>query len=321
MDLSSILTHYSLGTIRSATQLSESSGNLTFQIQSDSGSYSLRVFRRDKKSEEIAFEHEVLQHLAEQGFISPRLIQTNEGLTFSQNEPFFAVSEFLPGHALRGPEINTEHVHSVGETLGWFHELLIPFQPQHEKDMQEWEQVSAFFQQRKGNWLQQQPSFSEKIEIIEKGLSESQLPADLPLGIVHSDLHEQNVVFRHGHVSGVLDFDRCTKGSYVLDLANTIAWWCFRDGHFHHHLAEALIRGYVTQRPISAEEKVALWLALKFALVRLAIRFTDQELLQAGQEETLGSRASQISADYFISLYLYCLEKKEKIQNSLSAII
>lgn len=47
----------------------------------------------------------------------------------------------------------------------------------------------------------------------------------LPNGFIHTDLHEDNVLFHNSIISGVLDWDDASYGVLILDLAMTLSFW------------------------------------------------------------------------------------------------
>jgi Ser/Thr protein kinase RdoA (MazF antagonist) len=86
-------------------------------------------------------------------------------------------------------------------------------------------------------------------------------------GLIHGDLHRDNILFRDGEV-GVIDFDDCGSGYYLFDLA------CVLDS-FHRRIAtgpeefqvmrEALLRGYdrVRSLPSELDEHLEIFMAMR----------------------------------------------------------
>jgi len=104
---------------------------------------------------------------------------------------------------------------------------------------------------------------------------------------VHNDWHASNMFWTdqsvHAQVSAIIDFGLCNRGVAVADLAtalerNTIAWleldWCKKedaDAIGRAPLAQALVRGYCTVRPLQPVEREALPLFLCLAHVEYAL--------------------------------------------------
>ncbi len=319
METESILRHYHVGTVTSVVPLSVGAIHETYKIATETGIYIARIFETEKIESAIAFELTVLQYLAKNNFIAPKPIETIDGRLYDREKNYFALYDYIPGHALKGPELSIDHVHSVGETLGWFHELLSNYHVPETKPRLDWQTIWTKCEQAEK--ATHRTETNETFSRIQKALLESRLPESLPTGIVHGDLHDQNVVFRHGHVSGVLDFDQCTYGTIIADVATEIVWWCFRDTSYHAHLAQAFLKGYQSQRTITTEEIQSLWLALKFAITRLELIALERDQRSREQFETYASRSDKITPQYFQAIYSYIIEKKERIVDSLSFLL
>jgi homoserine kinase type II len=103
----------------------------------------------------------------------------------------------------------------------------------------------------------------------------------LPSGIVHGDLFRDNVLWKAGEITALLDFESAFHGPFVYDLMVTIAAWCYRDV-FELPLARALVEGYVAVRPLTASERAAARVEGALACLRFATsRITDFELRAA----------------------------------------
>lgn len=81
-------------------------------------------------------------------------------------------------------------------------------------------------------------------EVLE-GLGEG---ADV-FGVVHRDLKLDNVVFHRGRV-GVLDFDACGLGHYLLDLSRVRRTLASRHSNRLRALWDAFLKGYEGTRPL-----------------------------------------------------------------------
>jgi homoserine kinase type II len=97
--------------------------------------------------------------------------------------------------------------------------------------------------------------------------------ASLPSGLIHGDLFRDNVLWRNGAISALLDFESASQGAYVYDVMVTLLAWCYGSA-FDRELAASLLGAYHRARPLSAAELAALSIeggiaALRFATTRI----------------------------------------------------
>ena len=108
-------------------------------------------------------------------------------------------------------------------------------------------------------------------------------PGDLPAGVIHADLFPDNVFFLGDDLSGLIDFYFACNDFLVYDLSICLNAWCFeKDGAYNITKGKAMIEGYLSVRPLSAEEIAALPVlcrgsALRFFLTRLYDWLTTPE--------------------------------------------
>ncbi len=319
MNIQDYLQYFNIGQIVSTDVMSAGVVNKTYRIKSDQGRYILRIYTGDREETTILFEHEVLEKLTQSNFYAPKPVLSKEGKTLSKTDRYFALFEYLPGHPLNSPEISAEHIHSVGETLGWFHALLQDFQPGHAKPSEDLNGTIDLLKKNEQALRESSyPEIDKVIDGIYKVLSQISFSNDLPLGIVHSDLHERNIVFQNGEVSGVLDFDNCYHGILVIDVATQIAWWSYRERKFQPTLCEEFLKGYQSQRPLNDLEKENLWVALNFSILKLIIRSLCFVYLGGMQNETYGEGSEKINTGYFQEILRDTLEREELVKKSLA---
>src|SRR6202034_2012257 len=103
----------------------------------------------------------------------------------------------------------------------------------------------------------------------------SEWPKDLPAGVIHADLFNDNVFFLGENLSGLIDFYFACNDALAYDLAICLSAWCFEpDNAFNVPKGRAMISAYGRLRPLSEAEVEALPLlargaALRFMLTRL----------------------------------------------------
>jgi homoserine kinase type II len=119
-----------------------------------------------------------------------------------------------------------------------------------------------------------QPGLRDAIE-RELTLLEGSWPSGLPDGVIHADLFPDNVFFLGDQLSGLIDFYFACTDTLAYDVAICLNAWCFEPDHAYNVTkGRALLQGYVSERPLSREERACLPLlargaALRFLLTRL----------------------------------------------------
>jgi homoserine kinase type II len=107
-------------------------------------------------------------------------------------------------------------------------------------------------------------------------------PAVPAVTVVHGDLFRDNVLFRDGAIVALLDFESAARGSAAFDISVTMLAWCYGDT-LDPALCRALADGYTDVRPLTIEERRALFDEACFAAIRFtATRITDYELRPRG---------------------------------------
>lgn len=101
------------------------------------------------------------------------------------------------------------------------------------------------------------------------------LLANVPRGIIHGDLFQDNALFlENGELSGVIDFYHACNDLLIQDIAVALNDWCKEGNCINSSLQRALLEGYEEIRPLTEQElellpgiqKVS---AGRFALTRL----------------------------------------------------
>src|SRR4029079_456674 len=81
-------------------------------------------------------------------------------------------------------------------------------------------------------------------------------PADLPTGVIHADLFNDNVLFLNEQLSGLIDFYFACNDALAYDVAICLNAWCFEpDGSLNATKARALLQAYEKLRPLQTDER------------------------------------------------------------------
>lgn len=95
----------------------------------------------------------------------------------------------------------------------------------------------------------------------------------LPTGLIHGDLFRDNVLWQHGELCALLDFESASRGAFAYDIMVCVHAWCYGAGYELSHVA-ALLEGYSRVRPLQPLEWQLLPAlgalgALRFATTRI----------------------------------------------------
>jgi len=195
------------------------------------------------------------------------------GMWFYGNFPRTGIVTFLAGDWPRESEISPAHCRDIGAAAARLHLAGADFPARRANDLSVgvWRRLytplAALAEDLR-------PAFSAWIE-DELAFLEPNWPTGLPAGTVHTDMFPDNVFFKDGALSGVIDFYFACTDTLAIDLAVCLNAWCFRDGaKFDPGRARALFDGYQAVRPLETAERDALpvlarGMAMRFLLTRL----------------------------------------------------
>lgn len=103
-------------------------------------------------------------------------------------------------------------------------------------------------------------------------------PENLPIGVIHTDLFRDNVLFEHDKISGVLDFYSACRGELLFDIAVTANDWCCDNGIFNADKVATLLASYEILRPLHIEEKQHWQTQLRIAALRFWLSRLEHQL-------------------------------------------
>lgn len=221
-----------------------------------------------------------MQHLAAKGLSCPLPLPRRDGELLGElsGRPAALIS-FLEGMWLRKPE--AKHCREVGKALAAMHLAGEGFEITRPNALS----VEG--------WKMLWDKSEDRADEVEKGLRDeirpeidylaAHWPKDLPAGVIHADLFQDNVFFLGDELSGLIDFYFACNDLLAYDVSICLNAWCFeKDGAYNVTKGKALLEGYQSVRPMSEAELEALLLlargsALRFFLTRLYDWLTTPE--------------------------------------------
>ena len=271
-ELAAFLAHYDVGELLFYKGIAEGVENSNFLLHTASGSYILTLYEKRVNPADLPFFLGLMQHLSEKGIQCPLPVHQKSGATIGElaGRPAALVT-FLEGMWMRRPTV--EHCREVGAALARMHLAGTDFELRRENALSV------------GGWRPLWNRAKDRADEVEPGLAsevqadldrlEANWPSDLPVGVIHADLFNDNVFFLGNRLSGLIDFYFACTDVLAYDVAVCLNAWCFEKDHaFNLTKGMALLGGYTSVRPLSQAEANALPIlshgaALRFMLTRL----------------------------------------------------
>jgi Ser/Thr protein kinase RdoA (MazF antagonist) len=222
--------------------------NVHWAVDAADGRYLLRCYRADRDAAAIAYEAAVLAHLGAAGWPVAAPI----GPTRDWDGRTYALFHRLPGRSgRRGPEPAAGQ-RRRGRLLARLHADLAGLALGQRSG---WRRLDRFAREEAGpiaagarDRLPAGPVRDALVRHAEQtALDLTGCPADLPRSVVHGDLVPWNLRWRHGELTGVLDFDDVRLDLRAADVALARRWG-----------GDGVVAGYRSAAALSAAEAALL---------------------------------------------------------------
>ena len=273
--ISSILSNYKLGSIKKFEGIKEGIENTNYSLETEKGKYILTIYEKRVNKEDLPFFSQLMLGLSKKKFICPEPIQNkkNKYISDFQNKKFMIVS-CLEGKSKKN--LSPSDCKIVGRESARLHEITKNFHFKRENDLsiKSWRKI---FDQVKDKCNKIHPDLPK---LIEGNLAdvEKDWPSNLPCGIIHADLFNDNIFFKNSKFSGFIDFYFSCNDFYAFEIAICFNALCFEgvkeNLSFNVTKAKKFMEGYNEVRKISDEEKKSIKVlsqgaALRFLLTRV----------------------------------------------------
>jgi homoserine kinase type II len=270
--LDAFLAEYDIGEPQSCKGIAEGVENSNYMLATTRGTYFLTLYEKRVDPHDLPFFLGLMDHLAARGIPCPTPLHGRDGraLRTLAGRPA-AIITFLPG--LWPRRVLVDHCAPVGEALARLHLAAAGFALKRPNALSVagWRPLLDASKDRAHEVT---PALADELA-ADIAVLERDWPGDLPAGVIHADLFQDNVLFLHNKLSGLIDFYFACNDLLAYDVAVCLNAWCFEaDRSFNVTKARALVGGYEQVRPLSAAERAALPLlargaAMRFLLTRL----------------------------------------------------
>lgn len=279
-DLKQFLTEYDVGELTSYKGIAEGVENTNFLLHTTQAPLILTLYEKRVEKADLPFFLGLKQHLFEKGLSCPLPLPRHDGELLGElsGRPAALIS-FLEGMWLRKPE--ARHCREVGKALAAMHLAGEGFELKRPNALSV-EGWKLLWEKSEARADEVEPGLQQEIRTDLDFLA-THWPQDLPEGVIHADLFQDNVFFLGDELSGLIDFYFACNDILAYDVSICLNAWCFeKDGAYNVTKGKALLEGYQSVRPMSDAELAALPLlargsALRFFLTRLYDWLTTPE--------------------------------------------
>ncbi|MBC8268323.1 MAG: homoserine kinase [Rhodospirillaceae bacterium] len=274
-ELINFVAAYGIGEVTSCKGIAEGVENSNYLLGTQKGSYILTLYEKRVNPDDLPFFLGLMGHLAGKGIACPTPLEDDKGQTLGRLcGRHAAIITFLDGMWPR--RITPDHCAGVGAAMARLHLAGADFAIKRANalSVDSWR---SLLQASGGRADEVKPGLADllarELDDLEAGWPD---PASgLPAGVIHADLFPDNVFFKSGVLSGMIDFYFACNDVFAYDVAICLNAWCFEtDGSFNVTKARRLLTAYSRERDFSDAELAALPLlargsAMRFLLTRL----------------------------------------------------
>ena len=274
-EIKEVLKNYSIGNLNEFQGIQEGIENTNYFLIADNKKYILTIYEKRVKEADLPFFSELMKSLNQADFKCPVPIvnKKNNSITQFKNKKLMIVS-FIEGKAK--DVLSPENCNSIGAEAAKMHEITKKFKIKRKNDLsiKSWRIIFDSVKDKCSRIHKDLP------KLIESNLTdvEKNWPENLPKGIIHADLFNDNIFFKEDKFSGIIDFYFSCNDFYAFEIAVCFNALCF-DGpqnnlSFNVTKAKNFIEGYNKIRKLTDEEKKSIKVlsqgsALRFLLTRV----------------------------------------------------
>ena len=274
-NIKEILSYYSIGVLKEFKGIEEGIENTNYFLLVDNKKFILTIYEKRVKEKDLPFFSDLMTGLNKADFKCPIPIKNknNETISFFKNKSLMIVS-FLEGKAKN--ILSPDNCKSLGREVARMHQITKNFKIERQNDLSigSWRKI---FEQVKDKCCS---IHKDLPKLINSNLTdvEKNWPDDLPKGIIHADLFNDNIFFKDDKFNGIIDFYFSCNDFYALEIAICFNALCF-DGlkenlSFNATKAKNFMNGYSQLRKLNDNEKKSIKVlsqgsALRFLLTRV----------------------------------------------------
>ena len=268
----SILKNYNLGELKKIQGIKKGIENTNYLLITTTGKFILTLFEKRVKTKELPFFMNLMLSLNDRKILCPKPIKNkNKKTLFQIKNRQAAICSFVYGKEKTSHTLS--ECRSIGKNIAKLHMVgkKIKLHRANNLSIKSWIALNQSIKTKANKKIPNIYSFINTLLLDLK----KKWPSQLPTGIIHGDLFPDNIFFNKTKFAGFIDFYFSCSDFLIYDIAICINAMCFdKKIKFNKLKANALLKGYSSQRKISKKEFTALpqlllGASIRFFLTRL----------------------------------------------------
>ena len=267
-----ILKNYNLGELKKIQGIKKGIENTNYLLITTTGKFILTLFEKRVKAKELPFFMNLMLSLNDRKILCPKPIKNkNKKTLFQIKNRQAAICSFVYGKEKTSHTLS--ECRSIGKNIAKLHMVgkKIKLHRANNLSIKSWIALNQSIKTKANKKIPNIYSFINTLLLDLK----KKWPSQLPTGIIHGDLFPDNIFFNKKKFAGFIDFYFSCSDFLIYDIAICINAMCFdKKIKFNKLKANALLKGYSSQRKISKKEFTALpqlllGASIRFFLTRL----------------------------------------------------
>jgi homoserine kinase type II len=268
----SILKNYNLGELKKIQGIKKGIENTNYLLITTTGKFILTLFEKRVQAKELPFFMNLMLSLNDRKILCPKPIKNkNKKTLFQIKNRQAAICSFVYGKEKTSHTLS--ECRSIGKNIAKLHMVgkKIKLHRANNLSIKSWIALNQSIKTKANKKI---PNIYSFINTLLLDL-QKKWPSQLPTGIIHGDLFPDNIFFNKTKFAGFIDFYFSCSDFLIYDIAICINAMCFdKKIKFNKLKANALLKGYSSQRKISKKEFTALpqlllGASIRFFLTRL----------------------------------------------------
>ena len=268
----SILKNFNLGELKKIQGIKKGIENTNYLLITTTGKFILTLFEKRVKTKELPFFMNLMLSLNDRKILCPKPIKNkNKKTLFQIKNRQAAICSFVYGKEKTNHTLS--ECRSIGKNIAKLHMVgkKIKLHRANNLSIKSWIALNQSIKTKANKKIPNIYSFINTLLLDLK----KKWPSQLPTGIIHGDLFPDNIFFNKKKFAGFIDFYFSCSDFLIYDIAICINAMCFdKKIKFNKLKANALLKGYSSQRKISKKEFTALpqlllGASIRFFLTRL----------------------------------------------------